>query len=85
MPWLLPLAGPVARLLVHAYYRVTVAGTPVPQDRPLLLIANHPNEAFDPLLVAAAVDRPVRFLAKAPPGADALAVEAREPGDRLCH
>jgi glycerol-3-phosphate O-acyltransferase/dihydroxyacetone phosphate acyltransferase len=66
VPWLLPLVGPLARLLVHAYYRVTVAGTPVPQDRPLLLIANHPNEAFDPLLVAAAVDRPVRFLAKAP-------------------
>ena len=66
MPWLLPLVGPVARLLVHAYYRVTVAGTPVPQGRPLLLIANHPNEAFDPLLVAAAAGRPVRFLAKAP-------------------
>jgi glycerol-3-phosphate O-acyltransferase / dihydroxyacetone phosphate acyltransferase len=66
VPWLLPLVGPVARLLVHAYYRVTVAGTPVPQGRPLLLIANHPNEAFDPLLVAAAAGRPVRFLAKAP-------------------
>ncbi len=66
MPWLLPLVGPVARLLVHAYYRVTVAGSPAPQGRPLLLIANHPNEAFDPLLVAAAAGRPVRFLAKAP-------------------
>jgi 1-acyl-sn-glycerol-3-phosphate acyltransferase len=32
----------------------------------LLLVANHPNEVFDPLLVAAAVGRPVRFLAKAP-------------------
>ena len=30
MPRLLPLVGPVARLLVHAYYRVTVAGAPVP-------------------------------------------------------
>ena len=29
-------------------------------------MANHPNEAFDPLLVAAAAGRPVRFLAKAP-------------------
>lgn len=66
MPRLLPLVGPVARLLTHAYYRVTVAGTPVPSSGPLLLVANHPNEVFDPLLVAAAVDRPVRFLAKAP-------------------
>ncbi|MEZ0336492.1 MAG: 1-acyl-sn-glycerol-3-phosphate acyltransferase [Gemmatimonadales bacterium] len=66
MPWLLPLVGPVARLLVHAYYRVTVAGTPVPAHQPLLLVANHPNEVFDPLLVAAAAGRPVRFLAKAP-------------------
>ena len=66
MPWLLPLVGPVARLLVRAYYRVTVAGPPVPPHQPLLLIANHPNEVFDPLLVAAAAGRPVRFLAKAP-------------------
>ena len=30
------------------------------------MVANHPNEIFDPLLVAAALGRPVRFLAKAP-------------------
>ena len=63
---LLRLVGPVARLITHAYYRVTVAGPPVPAQGPLLLVANHPNEAFDPLLVATAVERPVRFLAKAP-------------------
>jgi 1-acyl-sn-glycerol-3-phosphate acyltransferase len=66
----------VARLLAHAYYRVTVAGTPLPSTGPLLLVANHPNEVFDPLLVAAAADRPVRFLAKAPlfglPGVGAI-------------
>ncbi|HYC32963.1 MAG TPA: 1-acyl-sn-glycerol-3-phosphate acyltransferase, partial [Gemmatimonadales bacterium] len=38
----------------------------MPGSGPLLLVANHPNEAFDPLLVAAAAGRPVRFLAKAP-------------------
>ena len=65
-PPLLRLVGPVARLITHAYYRVTVAGRPVPDRGPVLLVANHPNEAFDPLLVAAAVARPVRFLAKAP-------------------
>jgi 1-acyl-sn-glycerol-3-phosphate acyltransferase len=66
VPRLLPLVGPLARLLTHAYYRVTVAGEPLPARGPLLLVANHPNEAFDPLLVAAAAGRPVRFLAKAP-------------------
>jgi glycerol-3-phosphate O-acyltransferase/dihydroxyacetone phosphate acyltransferase len=65
-PPLLRLVGPVARLITHAYYRVTVAGRPVPDRGPVLLVANHPNEAFDPLLVAVAADRPVRFLAKAP-------------------
>ena len=37
-----------------------------PDGDPLLLVANHPNMVFDPLLVATAVARPVRFLAKAP-------------------
>jgi glycerol-3-phosphate O-acyltransferase/dihydroxyacetone phosphate acyltransferase len=65
-PWLLPLVGPLARLITNAYYRVTIAGPPAPMAGPLLLVANHPNMVFDPLLVAAAVPRPVRFLAKAP-------------------
>jgi glycerol-3-phosphate O-acyltransferase/dihydroxyacetone phosphate acyltransferase len=65
-PWLLPVVGPLARLITNAYYRVTVAGTPMPGTDPLLLVANHPNMVFDPLLVAAAAGRPVRMLAKAP-------------------
>jgi 1-acyl-sn-glycerol-3-phosphate acyltransferase len=64
-PPLLALIGPLARLITTAYYRVTVAGRPLPAG-PVLIVANHPNEAFDPLLVAAAAGRPVRFLAKAP-------------------
>ncbi|MGH7630177.1 MAG: 1-acyl-sn-glycerol-3-phosphate acyltransferase [Gemmatimonadales bacterium] len=65
-PCLLPIVAPLSRLVTNAYYRVTVAGpTPPPLD-PLLLVANHPNMVFDPLLVATGVPRPVRFLAKAP-------------------
>jgi flavin reductase (DIM6/NTAB) family NADH-FMN oxidoreductase RutF len=56
VPRLLPLVGPLARLVTHAYYRVTIAGNPVPSSGPLLLVANHPNEAFDPLLVALSVN-----------------------------
>ncbi|HEU5170334.1 MAG TPA: 1-acyl-sn-glycerol-3-phosphate acyltransferase, partial [Gemmatimonadales bacterium] len=62
----LPLVGPLARLVTHAYYRVTVAGPRPAVPGPLLLVANHPNMVFDPLLIAAALPRPVRFLAKAP-------------------
>ncbi len=65
-PWLLPIVGPLARLVTNAYYRVTVAGPTPPPLAPLLLVANHPNMVFDPLLVATAVPRPIRFLAKAP-------------------
>ena len=64
--WLLPLVGPLARLVTNAYYRVTIAGDALPPLDPLLLVANHPNMVFDPALVAAATRRPVRFLAKAP-------------------
>lgn len=41
-------------------------GERVPRDGPVLLVANHPNSLLDPMLVAAAARRPVRFLAKAP-------------------
>lgn len=64
--WLLPALSSVARLALRAYYRVTVAGAPVPAVGPALLVANHPNSLLDPAGVAAAAARPVRFLAKAP-------------------
>jgi glycerol-3-phosphate O-acyltransferase/dihydroxyacetone phosphate acyltransferase len=64
--WLLPAFSVVARLAARVYYRVRFAGTPVPPDGPVLLVANHPNSLLDPTLVVAAADRPVRFMAKAP-------------------
>jgi glycerol-3-phosphate O-acyltransferase / dihydroxyacetone phosphate acyltransferase len=48
------------------YYDIRVVGEPVPRAGAVLLVANHPNSLMDPALVAAAADRPVRFLAKAP-------------------
>ncbi len=56
------------RVVVFAartYYRVTVAGAPIPSEGPVLLVANHPNSLLDPALVSLAADRPIRFLARA--------------------
>jgi glycerol-3-phosphate O-acyltransferase / dihydroxyacetone phosphate acyltransferase len=64
--WLLPLLHRLGRVPVHAYYRLAVSGKRGPRSGPLLLVANHPNSLFDPLLVAMAAGRPVRFLAKEP-------------------
>ncbi|MEX2532214.1 MAG: 1-acyl-sn-glycerol-3-phosphate acyltransferase [Gemmatimonadota bacterium] len=56
------------RVVVFAartYYRVTVAGPPVPPEGPVLLVANHPNSLLDPALVSLVANRPIRFLARA--------------------
>lgn len=66
MAWLQPLFPPLARAAAGVYYRLTIAGRAPPQTGPLLLVANHPNSLFDPVLVQAVARRPVRFLAKAP-------------------
>lgn len=66
MGWLQPLFPPLARIAGHTYYRLTRAGGGVPPRGPVLLVANHPNSLFDPVLVQAVSPRPVRFLAKAP-------------------
>ena len=64
--WLLPAIAALSRVAARTYYRLTIAGERVPSSGPLLVVANHPNALLDPILVAAAARRPVRFLAKAP-------------------
>lgn len=64
--WLLPLFPRVAALATEIFYRTTIAGGAIPREGPVLLVGNHPNSLLDPLFLAAAARRPVRFLAKAP-------------------
>lgn len=54
----------LSRFTAHTFYRLTVAGEAVPKKGAVLLIANHPNSLVDPVFVATAAGRPVRFLAK---------------------
>ena len=63
--WLLPILNRLSTLSAHTFYRLTIAGEAVPRNGPVLLIANHPNSLVDPVFVASAAGRPVRFLAKA--------------------
>lgn len=64
--WLLPAFSTICRISSHVFYRVQMAGDLIPAAGPVLLVANHPNSLFDPVLVSAAANRRVRFLAKAP-------------------
>ena len=66
MPWLHAVLPLVSRAAAAVYYRIRYGGEAVPGAGPVLLVANHPNSLHDPMLVAAAAGRPVRFLAKAP-------------------
>jgi glycerol-3-phosphate O-acyltransferase / dihydroxyacetone phosphate acyltransferase len=70
--WLLPIFPRLSRVSAFVYYRVRYAGEPVPASGSVLLVANHQNSLFDPILVVAAAGRPVRFLAKAPLFTDRL-------------
>jgi 1-acyl-sn-glycerol-3-phosphate acyltransferase len=64
--WLLPVLSGLSRLSARTFYRLSVTGGAVPSEGPAILVANHPNSLVDPVLLAAAAGRPVRFLAKAP-------------------
>jgi 1-acyl-sn-glycerol-3-phosphate acyltransferase len=64
--WLLPHTARIARVAARIFYRIRVVGDTPPAAGPVLFIANHPNSLVDPVLVTAAADRPLRWLAKAP-------------------
>jgi 1-acyl-sn-glycerol-3-phosphate acyltransferase len=59
--------GVLAVVLVRVFHRsVDVRGrSKLPTDRPVLIVANHGNGFVDPIVVAAALGRLPRFLAKA--------------------
>lgn len=58
--------GFVARGVVRTFHRsVETMGRTLPSDRPVLIVANHGNGFVDPVVVAAAIGRLPRFLAKA--------------------
>jgi 1-acyl-sn-glycerol-3-phosphate acyltransferase len=58
-------AGAVVKPLMRAWFRMRVEGAAhVPPDGPLILASNHRSN-MDPVLLAAAVRRPVAFMAKA--------------------
>ena len=58
-------AGVVVKPLMRAWFRMRVEGAAhVPPNGPLILASNHRSN-MDPVLLAAAVRRPVAFMAKA--------------------
>ncbi|GAB5560158.1 MAG: hypothetical protein SynsKO_18050 [Synoicihabitans sp.] len=67
-----PILARAVRGFVHAlvrfyYPRIEVSGEgAIPDEGPVLLVANHPNSLLDPVLLGIASRRPVRLLAKAP-------------------
>lgn len=62
--WLLPALSAVSTFACRIFYRFQLAGPQPSGEGPLILVANHQNSLFDPAFVAAAAERPVRFLAK---------------------
>ena len=70
--WLAPFLSVLSSVALRVYYRLHRAGSAVPPNGPVLLVANHPNSLLDPAMVAFAARRPVRFLAKAPLFTDPL-------------
>lgn len=64
--WLKRAFPLIAHATVRSYYRLTVAGAPIPPTGPVLLVGNHNHSLVDPVVMVLAAKRPVRFLAKSP-------------------
>ena len=58
----------IARLSLRLFYRriQSIDAHYLPSTGPVVLVANHPNYMVDPLLIGAASERQVHFLAKGP-------------------
>ena len=54
----------VSFLLRQFFHRITVRGAALVTDRPLLIVANHPNAALDPALMIMVANRSLWFIAK---------------------
>jgi glycerol-3-phosphate O-acyltransferase / dihydroxyacetone phosphate acyltransferase len=48
------------------FYRFRKVGADIPQDGPLMVIANHPNALIDPIFITGVSKRRLRMMAKAP-------------------
>jgi glycerol-3-phosphate O-acyltransferase/dihydroxyacetone phosphate acyltransferase len=62
--WLLPYLPGLSRGIAGLMHRISAIEGSIPADGPVLLVANHPNALIDPVVVTAAVGRPVRWLGK---------------------
>ncbi|MFN7131225.1 MAG: lysophospholipid acyltransferase family protein [Myxococcales bacterium] len=51
---------------LEMFYRRTDLGGRIPDEGPVVIVANHPNGLVDPMLLGHITPRQVRFLAKAP-------------------
>lgn len=62
--WLLPHLPRLSRWIAGVMHRITAIEGAVPASGAALLVSNHPNALIDPVVVTAAAQRPVRWLAK---------------------